>query len=644
MPKIRILPDRVANQIAAGEVIERPAAVVKELVENALDAGATRIEVEFRHGGRSLLRVEDNGGGLSRDEALLALERHATSKLAEADDLNRLATYGFRGEALPSIASVSRFTLQTREAGADAGTEVLVNGGKLLHVRDCGRPVGTRIEVAQLFHPVPARRKFLKSDQTEAAHIVQCVRLYALACPRVAFTLLEDDRVIFRSPECATLADRVAEIFGRQLAADLVPLAAEEAGMKLNGLIGRPGTGRTTRHEMITFVNARPVDSRTLNYALIESYHESLPKGRYPLAFVFFEIDPAAVDVNVHPAKREVRFRSEPQVRSFVIRAVLQRLRELGAKAESGETKTESGERRAESPGQKAESGERRAENLGAVPTAAVPCGGHPPSPSFGGTSRPPLPGMASMQPPATGFHPPPAMVPLGSKPVVDPQSTIRNPPSPAAPAGVSPLSALRSPLSAERSPLSSWRFLALAHGTYALFETSAGLVLLDRRAAHERVWFERLEEQFRTGAVPSQRLLLPVPVELDPIASALLLDRLEFLNAHGFEICEFGRHFFRIEAIPAWMEPADAEPFLRDVLGALREGRLPERDVNLAREALARLAAAKGIRLPVTVTETELRALVAQLFSTRTPLTSPAGRPTYIELNHGELARRFQK
>jgi len=216
--------------------------------------------------------------------------------------------------------------------------------------------------------------------------------------------------------------------------------------------------------------------------------------------------------------------------------------------------------------------------------------------------------------------------------PVANPQSSVQ-------PSAVRPPSSVN-----PRSPLSAWRFLALAHGTYALFETSAGLVLLDRRAAHERVWFERLEEQFRAGAVPSQRLLLPVPVELDPIASALLLDRLKFLNAHGFEICEFGRHFFRIEAIPAWMEPADAEPFLRDVLGALREGRLQERDVNLAREELARLAAAKGVRLPAVVTETELRALVAQLFGTRTPLTSPAGRPTYIELNHGELARRFQK
>jgi DNA mismatch repair protein MutL len=228
--------------------------------------------------------------------------------------------------------------------------------------------------------------------------------------------------------------------------------------------------------------------------------------------------------------------------------------------------------------------------------------------------------------------------------PVVDPPSAVSLPPAPASGDPASPLSALRFPLSTLRSPLSAWRFLALAHGAYALFETPAGLVLLDRRAAHERVWFERLEEQFRAGAVPSQRLLLPVPVELDPIASALLLDRLEFLNAHGFEICEFGRHFFRIEAIPAWMEPADAAPFLRDVLGALREGRLPERDVNLAREELARLAAAKGVRLPAAVGETELRALVAQLFATRTPLTSPAGRPTYIELNHGELARRFQK
>ena len=606
MAKVRILTDRVANQIAAGEVIERPAAVVKELVENALDAGATRIEVEFRHGGRSLMRVEDNGHGMARDDALLALERHATSKIVEAADLDRLASYGFRGEAMPSIASVSRFDLQTREAGSDTGTEILVNGGKFVHVRECGRPVGTRIEVTHLFNSVPARRKFLKTDQTESAHIVHCVRLYALACPRTAFTLIEDGRAIFRSPECSTLAERIAEIFGRQTAEALVPLEAVEPGLRLSGLIGRPGVGRATRHEMIVFVNARPVDSRTLNYALIESYHESLPKGRYPLAFIFFECDPAAVDVNVHPAKREVRFRSEPQVRGFVIRSVLQRLRELGVGAGAASM---------------ADRGLRMADS-GSV-AAPVP-------PSI--PERDAMPASAPRM-----FAPEPIRrADLAAMRTSSPAS----PPSPP-----NPPSAIRNPQSAVPPPTApAWRFVGLAHGNYALFETAAGLVLLDRRAAHERVWFERLREQFRSGTVPSQRLLLPVPIELDSIASALLLDRLEFLSGHGFEVAEFGRNFFRVEAVPAWMELADAEPFLRDLIGAFREGTIPDHNTELARDELARLAAAKAVRLPEAASEPELRGLVAQLFATRTPLTNPAGRPTYIELNHGELARRFQK
>ena len=607
MGKVRILSDRVANQIAAGEVIERPAAVVKELVENALDAGATRIEVEFRNGGRTLMRIEDNGHGMSRDDALLALERHATSKIVEAADLDRLASYGFRGEALPSIASVSRFELQTREAGTDVGTEILVNGGKFVHVRDCGRPVGTRIEVTQLFNSVPARRKFLKTDQTEAAHIVQCVRLYALACPNTAFTLIEDGRVVFRSPMCATLADRIAEIFGRQTAESLVPIEAMETGMRLSGLIGRAGIGRGTRHEMIVFVNQRPVDSRTLNYALIESYHESLPKGRYPLAFVFFDCDPAAVDVNVHPAKREVRFRSEPAVRGFVIRAVLARLREMGASSPAA-------------PG-----GDRRSE-IGDRVQAAVP-------------------GAAVVANSSALTEP----VKTLSKPDIFRSAIPSQIPSPI------PNSELRTPISAPALPPASpspppapvaptWRFVGMAHGTYALFETASGLVLLDRRAAHERIWFERLRDQFRSGEVPSQRLLLPVPLELDPISTAMLTDRLRFLNAHGFEVSEFGRNFFRIEGVPVWMEPGDAEAFLRDLLGAFREGRWPDGNPDLAREELARLASTKAVRLPATAGEAELRGVLAQLFATKSPLTSPGGRPTYIELNHGELARRFQR
>lgn len=594
MAKVRILSDRVANQIAAGEVIERPAAVVKELVENAIDAGATRVEVEFRHGGRSLMRVEDNGHGMSRDDALLAIERHATSKISEADDLNRLASFGFRGEALPSIASVSRFTLQTREAGSDVGSELLVNGGKFVHVRDCGRPVGTRIEVAQLFNSVPARRKFLKTDQTEAAHIITGVRLYALAFPNVAFTLIEDGRVIFRSPECADLLGRVAEIFGRQLANELVPIDIAEGGMRLSGLIGKPGTGRSTRHEMITFINQRPVDTKAINYALIESYHESLPKGRYPLAFVFFEIDPAAVDVNVHPSKREVRFRAETAVRGFVIRSVLARLRELGE---------------------------------GSAPVVV-----------------PAVPAVPAFYAPPVHARPSPREVPVFAPPSRAAAAPAAAAPkiSPAIPPAPAPASVVGHAGGSAGAP--AWRFLGLAHGAYALFETKAGLVLLDRRAAHERIWFERLQAQFGDGAVPSQRLLLPVPLELDPIASALLTDRLEFLNGHGFEVVEFGRNFFRIESVPAWMEPADAEPFVRELLGALRDGRLQDGKLDIAREQFARLAAARAVRLDDGVGEAAMLAVVAQLFACRSPLTSPGGTPTHIELSHGELARRFQR
>jgi DNA mismatch repair protein MutL len=579
MAKVRILPERVANQIAAGEVIERPAAVVKELVENSLDAGATRVVVEFAHAGRSLIRVEDNGFGMSPQDARTALERHATSKIADAADLNRLVTFGFRGEALPSIASVSRLTLQTREAGQDSGTEIAVNAGRVLHEKACGRPLGTRVDVEHLFEPVPARRKFLKTDRTESAHIVNCVRLYALACPAVSFALYEEGREVFRSPECSSLSDRVAEIFGRQAAEDLLPIDFAEPGMRLAGLIGRPGLNRATRHDMVAFINSRPVESRTLNGALIESYRESIPQGRYPVAFVFLECGPDEIDVNVHPAKREVRFRKEALVRGFVIRAVLKSLREW--------------------------SGRAAAEGRAAAAPVILGDPGPLPAPFHALADEPAQP-----------------------EPLSQPS---------AAPSGPVPSGESR-----EFTP--AWRYLGTAHGGYTLFETSQGLVLLDRRAAHERVWYERLKRQFETGGVPVQRLLLPVSIELNPVASAVLTDNVGFLVAHGMEISEFGRNFFRIEALPAWMEPGDAEAFLRDLVGALREGQMPRSDIDLARDELARLAAAKAVRLPPATGEAEALALLRDLFATSSPISSPAGRPTYVEFNHSELARRFQK
>jgi DNA mismatch repair protein MutL len=578
MPKVRILSDRVANQIAAGEVIERPAAVVKELVENALDAGASRVVVEFAHAGRSLIRVEDNGLGMGPEDARTALERHATSKIADAGDLDRLSTFGFRGEALPSIASVSRFTLWTREAGQESGTEIAVNAGRVVHMRECGRPVGTRIDVEHLFEPVPARRKFLKTDRTEAGHIVNCVRLYALACPATSFALYEDGREIFRSPECSRLEDRVAEIFGRQAAEGLLAIDYAEAGMRLTGLIGRPGVGRGTRHDMVAFINARPVDSRTVNGALMESYRESLQAGRYPVAFVFLECPPADVDVNVHPAKREVRFRSEAAVRSFIIRAVLSRHRQW----------SEEGAMPSPVPA---------SVGLGVRDVFVLPA---PFQPWVGEPATPPLADAAPFR--------------------AEPQASA-------------------SPVLARE-----WRFVGTAHGSYALFETPQGVVLLDRRAAHERVWYERLRAQFREGGVPVQRLLLPISMELNPVASAVLTDNLEFIRAHGLEIAEFGKNFFRLEALPAWLEPGDAEAFIRDLVGALREGRIPASNADLARDELARLAAAKAVRLPATTGEAEAHSLIIDLFRTTSPVSAPGGRPTFVELNHGELARRFQR
>jgi DNA mismatch repair protein MutL len=575
MAKVRILPERVANQIAAGEVIERPAAVVKELTENALDAGATRVTVEFRHAGRSLIRVEDNGHGMSAQDARMALERHATSKIALSSDLDRLSTFGFRGEALPSIASVSRFTLQTRESGEDSGTEIVVNAGRIVHQKACGRPVGTRIEVEHLFDPVPARRKFLKSDRTESGHIVDCVRLYALACPATSFALHEDGRQVFKSPECRSLADRVAEIYGRQAAEGLLAIDHMESGMRLTGLIGRPGVGRSTRHDMVAFVNSRPVDSRTVNGALMESYRESVPQGRYPVAFLFLECPASEVDVNVHPAKREVRFRSEAIVRGFIIRAVLSRLREFAG-------------------GESDPSPPARLEFPSVLPSPFREWVGEPAQATVAESPSPPVAAAVTAD----------------------------------APHGISP----------------AWRYLGTAHGSYALFETAHGLVLLDRREAHERVWYERLQAQFKAGGVPVQRLLLPIPVELNPVASAVLTDNLEFLRIHGLEVSEFGRNYFRIEALPAWMEPGEAEAFVRDLVGALREGTIPVSNVDLARDELARLAAAKAIRLPQKSDEIQTVALLRELFATSSPVSGPTGRPTFVELNHSELARRFQK
>jgi DNA mismatch repair protein MutL len=613
MDLVRVLPDRVANQIAAGEVIERPASIVKELVENSLDAGATRLEVEFNKGGRTLIRVEDNGPGMSRGDALLSIERHATSKIREASDLDRVVSFGFRGEALPSIASVCRFVLQTRMEGDEAGTEIVINGGKLLHVRDCGMPVGTRIVITQLFNSVPARRKFLKSDRTEAGHIIQAVRLYALASPSVAFTLIEDRRQVFQSPVCPALVDRVTEIFGRQIADQVRPVSGTQDDLRIEGLLGRPGTGRSTRHEMITFVNGRPVENRTLAYAILESYHTLIPKGRYPVAFLFLSIDPAGVDVNVHPSKREVRFRDEPRVRGFTIRTILECLR------------NDSEERN-----------RRNRESREVVP----------PAPPFGPASSRPSANVAPDSHQWSERGPPPDSPPDSpTKPAVKAWRTDRGQSASSDPEVRLPGREESAEAAAQvKGSNLGWKFLGVFQGTTCLFETDQGLILLDRRAAEQRIWYERLLNDFRSGEVAAQRLLFAVPLELDPIGGAILADHLGFFGSHGFDIALFGRNFFRIEGVPVWLETEEVEVFVRDLVGLIRQGRLSTRKPDLAGEVLAKAAALRlAGKSPIPDGET-IGALVDGLFSCEIPQSSPTGRPTYIELDSSELNRRFHR
>ena len=375
MNRIKLLPEQVANQIAAGEVIERPASVVKELVENALDAGAGKVSVEIQAGGRSLIRVTDDGTGMSRDDALLCLERHATSKIQRAEDLAAIATMGFRGEALPSIASVSRFTLTTRERDGRSpeGTQVVVNGGKIAEVKAAGSATGTNVEVRQLFFNLPARRKFLRTEETEAAHVQHYLTLAALAFPEVAFTFQKDGRFVWQLPaqksgaatssRLQALRERLRALLGDEkllpvnfLAAlddsfkseetDIFETASPENSelrtpnppppvaellrrtgeLRIWGFIGAPGVSRATRESQHLFVNRRPVENRGLNYALLEGYHTTLMKGRYPVCCLFLEIDPAAVDVNIHPAKREVKFHRELEIRKFTAQAVRETL------------------------------------------------------------------------------------------------------------------------------------------------------------------------------------------------------------------------------------------------------------------------------------------------------------------------------
>jgi DNA mismatch repair protein MutL len=682
MNRIHLLSEQVANQIAAGEVIERPASVVKELVENALDAQAARVTLEIQAGGRSLIRVTDDGTGMSRDDALLCLERHATSKIQKAEDLAAIVTMGFRGEALPSIASVSRFTLTTRErdGGSPEGTQVVVNGGKIVEVKAAGSATGTSVEVRQLFFNLPARRKFLRTEETEAAHIQHYLTLAALAYPEVAFTFQKDGRLVWQLPAqksgAATssrldaLRERLRSLLGEEKLlsvnftatldesvkpeetdifetastspSTLDPLArrseAETARLstfRVWGFLGSPGVSRATRECQHLFVNRRPVENRGLNYALLEGYHTALMKGRYPVCCLFLEIDPAAVDVNIHPAKREVKFHREFEIRKLVAQAVQETLLAFHGGESAAESKRW---------------GEPPAGRSSATPKLSGPSAASPPQASVATPALPNFPEKLKPSPAILPQTSPTAQTPLkmgfsSSSPATTELQTppyILNPPSSPETAPASAISQLPSP---SATPLLNvpLRLVGVIGKLYAVLESDRGLVLLDQHAAHERILFEQMLNRLeQNGTAPSQKLLLPETIELPARDANFLREQLIALTRLGVGLSEFGERTFLLDALPPFVKSADARRFVLDLVDELKAA---GREVNLARlgeHTIAKTVCRHAVKANDPLAGAELENLVEDLRRCAMPYTCPHGRPTLIEMNYRELEKKF--
>ncbi len=591
--RIRILPDLVANQIAAGEVIERPASVLKELVENAIDAQATSIRVEIRGGGKSLIQVNDNGYGMGRDDALLCLERHATSKIRDSADIGAIHTLGFRGEAIPSIASVSRFRILTREVDSQIGTEVDFHGGKLLAVKEAGCAVGTQVEVRNLFYNLPARRKFLRSDATELGHLHHVFLLHAIAQPKIAWVLQQDGRVVHQltpssnldsSKPQSALLERVRTLHGPQLAAQLLPVDFSRNGVQLHGFVGKPGLSRSNRSELYCFVNSRPVDSRAIYYGLIEGYHNALMRGRYPVCFLFLEIDHASVDVNIHPAKREVRFREDALVQGAVIEAV------------------------------------RRA--LGTHYT-----GTRPNAPLEMAIKSPFLAPRTSYPTQRT------QNLPLTTYP-----SSFTTTPSLAVPFQSSPITPHSSLITDSSIPT----ILGVFANLYVVAMDSDGLIIMDQHAAHERILFEQMMKRLEEGAAPSQKLLLPQTIELAPKDAASLCEQIPTLEKMGFGIAEFGNHSFMVDALPPFVKVSALPQIVRSVVDELAQaGSSINRD-RFVEETVAKTVCRHAVKANDILRPEELERMFRDLQTCANPQTCPHGRPTILRLTQEELEKKF--
>jgi DNA mismatch repair protein MutL len=666
MSRIRILAEAVANKIAAGEVVERPASVVKELLENALDAGATTIRIETESGGRRMIRVIDDGHGMTHDDALLAFERHATSKLRSADDLLSIATLGFRGEALPTIAAVSRLVLETRDAAEAEGTRVEFAGGKLIGVKPAGLPAGTTISVADLFYSVPARRKFLKSDTTELGHIASLVTHYALANPAKHFVLTTPTQEIINCSPVEKSAERVYQLFGKQALEELTEIAAATAGFRstitepalelgeekstltVSGFTSRPEVQRANRNGIYVFVNRRLVRDRLILHAIHEAYRNILPAGVFPATLLFLDMPYDEVDVNVHPAKIEVRFRRPQFVHDFTRDTIRQAL--MGTRAIASFATAAGGAQGMRIPGASAavsmaatstefspEQGTGYGAGPSGVPRAIIPAieeiGLGPGVGSDGGfdlTSAPLRPVEQRLAFELGGFSAEPGSL---HRPAVGNWAANL-----AGPNGDAPATLPRPDQISDLKPLGqvSASFIVAVNG--------GGLWLVDQHVAHERVLFEQHLQARRAGKIEAQRMLMPMVIELAPRQIVIYEKIAEELAANGFEVEPMGPRSVAIQAVPAGIAAGDAEKLLTEILDGIEKENAAISIETLQAKIAASTACHAAIKVNMPLDQTKMEWLLGELAKTDCPMSCPHGRPVVLRYSVKEIERAFQR
>ena len=608
-PKIHILPEELCNKIAAGEVVERPSSVVKELVENSLDAGSSDILVELESGGKRLIRVTDNGCGMNRQDAFLSFERHATSKITSDEDLFALHTLGFRGEALASISSVSRLSLKTCDNDSGLGQRIYAEGGRIKTAEEVGSPRGTSIEVRNLFFNLPARKKFLRTEQTELGHAADVVTKQALANAEVSFCLKHNERTLLDLRREKGLRERVAALLGRSLLNDLIDLDVTQGELNLGGLISQPQLNRSSAAHVYTFINGRYIRDRVVQHAVMEGYRHLLMKGRYPVVVLFLTLDPALVDVNVHPTKHEVRFREQALVHDFIADA-LQKTLKPSSWLESPQPSV----------------CETAPPVSGPLPVCEA-TGGVEPCGTPSRVMEPPL--VYSVSGPSRDVHAAPVVMPapsLPAEPVIEKDNQYLLPGSQA------------------EGFFSRLQILGQYHQSYLLCQDRDDLVLIDQHAAHERAGFEKLRRQFGEGHIPSQTLLFPEILELDFNSADALLQQQEQLEELGFDVEPFGGKSFALKAVPQLLGQASAGKLVTDVaLELARVGRTGQLRESID-EVLIMMACHSVIRANQALSHAEIKALFRELDQIDFKANCPHGRPVMQRLTLADVEKLFRR